>query len=314
MTVMYPITYVKVTAWTWYHYDTLLTLSDEVDLIWQRGWSWSWSVGLFFLIRLIAMSLLNASVATISARIETRSGCRTFDNVVAGGTFLLAFSICIMLQMRVHAMYMRNRRIVWLNALLFALVVAAAGITIAVNFHKQELTPGSQIKELSGICFVHNGPAVAAAFCLREAGTLMSLLVGGSVAYFIFLTCGRIFSASTVVVTLWMITPTGNVVALFHAAAGIGGTRLTLSLRKEVLGQADYMNTLGSTGQYRWELAERTGITGTRTTAPAPSIAATSTDDGVRMQVEIKTWPDERTPGTNSLADGVGDLRTVGSV
>lgn len=339
MALTYPITFAKVTAWTWYHYDLLLTFSDEIDLIWQRTWVWSWSIGLFFFIRLATMALLNASVATIWAKIETRGGCQTFDNFTAGGTFVLAFSICIMLQIRVYAMYMRNKRLVLINALLFACVVGGAGIIVGLSFHKQELTPepNSKLQEHFGTCFQHNGISMSAALGLPliyvlylailtvarwsafrkthpgEAGTLISLLVRSNLAYF-----ALILVASTIVIALWRqfdLTPTASVISLFQAAAGIGGTRLTLSLRKEVLVHEENVASLD-----QWQPADRhlsrtqaqTSQGTARTSAtrllplpPPPSLPGTPGSSSA-----LRTWHGSEEP----LARMSGDLRTVGSV
>ncbi|EJD35340.1 hypothetical protein AURDEDRAFT_147457 [Auricularia subglabra TFB-10046 SS5] len=265
-----PTTYVKVITFVWYHYDVLLTLGDEIEFVWLPGWTWS--IGLFLLIRLLSIALLASGTSTLFLSEVSTKGCRLLASLTSGGGFILAFLVSVILQARIYVMYHRNRLLLWINAALCTLTALFSVLVIVFFFpakHEQDLTISSAGAQMTP-CYSYNDPRFT--LCLvpplvyviyltllslwklkeyrrshpgRAHGALMELLVQSSVAYL-----ALIVAAVTTVICLWTVikvAPVATNLEIMVAAVGIGGTRLIITLRKEMLSHPPAVATEFST-------------------------------------------------------------------
>ncbi|KZV88581.1 hypothetical protein EXIGLDRAFT_722544 [Exidia glandulosa HHB12029] len=154
-------------------------------------------------------------------------------------------------------MYGRSRAILIANAVIFVVLLAAAGAIVGIFFPQEIFIPFDT--PVVGSCYVYIGAALSmgllppllftlwltalAIWKWREyklgkvrstqGSSLMSMLVQSNLAYLLLLS-GAIATVLSIQVHI-KFEPSSAPIALLTAAAGIGGTRLTLSLRKEVL-------------------------------------------------------------------------------
>ncbi|KZV88591.1 hypothetical protein EXIGLDRAFT_696573 [Exidia glandulosa HHB12029] len=133
------IAYVKVVAFVWYHWDAILTLGDEVDFIWRRGWTSrsTWSIGLFLLRRRSARGIFNFSspLKEEEQALTLRLGrCHLLASLNSSGSFVLAFLVSIILQSRIYVMYQRSRLILISNGILCLLAALISALIITLFF------------------------------------------------------------------------------------------------------------------------------------------------------------------------------------
>ncbi|KAI3616519.1 hypothetical protein WG66_011600 [Moniliophthora roreri] len=149
LSVVETTKYAELAASTIILFDHLITLDDEVELIWKS----SWSIGkvLFFINRYYTLAsviinnyaLFGASVSdSVSATISSphTSSALMFDNYSChrffywqGSTGLFACMIAeIILQMRLYALYFLNRRVLAIMVTTFILTSASAAAIMGV--------------------------------------------------------------------------------------------------------------------------------------------------------------------------------------
>ncbi|KZV97780.1 hypothetical protein EXIGLDRAFT_764136 [Exidia glandulosa HHB12029] len=148
-----PSAYLQIACTAWYVYDWILTLNDEVEYIWQRRWSFS--KGLFLLIRVTTVSVLAAETAQYvflenlseaqyvrsdaSSLAHTRlNRCNIFSWALAIATAVIVFEIDIVLQIRVWILYQKSLQILLWNGVLFVLNVLCAVVLFLELYSKEQ--------------------------------------------------------------------------------------------------------------------------------------------------------------------------------
>ncbi|EJD40831.1 hypothetical protein AURDEDRAFT_170023 [Auricularia subglabra TFB-10046 SS5] len=123
-------------AWasiTWLSYDYMITLNDEIELIWKRDWAFT--KGLYLMMRWSTFGLLWTEIIFYVFLHNVRhSKCDAYSWAMATATFIVVLEVEVVLQLRIYAMFERSRRILWVNATLCALQVLCAAVIVAKNY------------------------------------------------------------------------------------------------------------------------------------------------------------------------------------
>ncbi|KAJ7607497.1 hypothetical protein FB45DRAFT_947791 [Roridomyces roridus] len=242
---------------TWILYDYFQTLESEIRFIWPQ--KWSFSKFMFIWIRYYSIALLMFDVVQIHvfARpgITTNNLCVAMDTIIRVVGAVSLWSVEIILQLRVYAIYGCSKRIAILNAILFAGSIAGFMWILIFNHSRRAGAIAAVIRlPLPGCPSVHSGiewaqwvPATiyeGILFCFalfktfqsatdvwrRKSGpSLYSLLLRDNLIYFFGIAILLVFNNLMVV----------NVTHIpwfsygpFHAAIGITTTRMLLNLRE----------------------------------------------------------------------------------
>ncbi|KZV97788.1 hypothetical protein EXIGLDRAFT_832673 [Exidia glandulosa HHB12029] len=255
-----PTGYLQLACLSWFAYDWAIAMDEEVEFIWARNWTFT--KVLFILMRWTTAALL-VSETIIYVFFENLSqayACQTFElqplgTDIAIGTVVVIFEVQIILQLRIYVMYERSRRLLLVNIVLCLLELGCAVVIMAKYFAQARFV---EVPEwIMGACYdvrprvlstVWVAPlcyelyiAILAVLKVVENkrlglygytdnSNLLSTLVRDSVGYFFLLA-----ACAGVNIVLWsetVVTPGDSAVGLIHAAGGIGGTRLILSMRR----------------------------------------------------------------------------------
>ncbi|EJD40281.1 hypothetical protein AURDEDRAFT_187064 [Auricularia subglabra TFB-10046 SS5] len=202
---------------TWLVYDYLITLDDEVELIWMRKWSFTkvifllmrWTTfGLLLTEVIVYVFLENLSKSSFNDPCSHQQ-CDAFSWGSAIATVIVLLEVEIVLQLRIFVMYQRSRKILLINGVLCTIVVVCAAIVIAMYFPQARFVPVPD--DIIGACYdvrpgilatVWISPmvyelylAVLAVYKVvtdyrafgRLDGGILAVLVRDSVGYFILL-------------------------------------------------------------------------------------------------------------------------------
>ncbi|EMD39667.1 hypothetical protein CERSUDRAFT_81050, partial [Gelatoporia subvermispora B] len=131
----------RVAAITLLGYDYFISLSDEVDVVWsenkRRPMFWIHTFNRFFaLVYLIFDSIPLTPSGIVSSKV-----CIIYllcDDIV---TLITTVTVQIILQLRVYALYQRNRRILWFLSSMSALEVSIMAIFIGITISRIERLP-----------------------------------------------------------------------------------------------------------------------------------------------------------------------------
>jgi len=246
---------------TWYIHDHILTLEVEIRYVWPQ----KTSVGkiMFLWIRYYTLALLLFDVVQI--HLFTVPGvindevCIAMDSVIRVVGAISLWSIEILMQLRVYALYSCSRRVALFNAICFTLSVAGFLVILTINAVRRPAVISQAIRlPLPGCPTIHTGiewaqwvPAAAFEFILfafvvwksltrvmyiskhemQKLGwgmSLYSILIKDNMFYFIAVTFLLLFNNLMV---LGVTHIPWFSYAPFHAAIGIISTRLLLHLR-----------------------------------------------------------------------------------
>ncbi|KAJ6560095.1 hypothetical protein B0H19DRAFT_1146477 [Mycena capillaripes] len=249
--------HVVLAGLTWILHDYVVTLEDEIRYIWpQRR---SFSKFMFFWIRYYSIALLLFDVIQIHvfARpgITSKNLCVAMDTIIRVVGAVSLWSVEIVMQLRVYALYDCSKRIAAVNLVFFLASIAGFMWILIFNHSRRSTVIASVIDlPLPGCPSVHSGiewaqwipPSIfeGMLFALALFKTcestwrslrkdtkmpLHSLLLRDSVSYFFGIACLLLFNNLMVV----------NVTHIpwfsygpFHAAVGIMTTRMLINLRK----------------------------------------------------------------------------------
>lgn len=118
------IRYSQLASGTIILYDHLVTLDDEVELIWKS--SWSWGKGLFIINRYYAMISVIVNTYGLFSPHLSNAFCLNFFRW-QGWTGLIACMIAeVILQMRLYAMYSLNKKVLAVMGGCFIVATAAS--------------------------------------------------------------------------------------------------------------------------------------------------------------------------------------------
>ncbi|KAJ8455097.1 hypothetical protein ONZ45_g19053 [Pleurotus djamor] len=242
---------------TWILHDYLITLEDEVRFIWPQKWGTSKIMFLWIRYYSIVLLIFDATQIHLFARpgITSDKVCLGMDPTIRVIGAIALWSVEIIMQLRIYALYDCGKRVAAFNAALF--LGSIAGF-LWVLIYNAKLRPGliadAVHLPLPGCPSIHAGlewaqwiPATAFegvlfGFALAKAlqkswkdtrlskrFSLYDLLLRDNLMYFFAITCILIFNNLMVVgithIPWFSYGP-------FHAALGILTTRMLLNLRK----------------------------------------------------------------------------------
>ncbi|KAJ7681975.1 hypothetical protein DFH06DRAFT_971612 [Mycena polygramma] len=247
--------HVVLAALTWILHDYIVTLEDEVRTLPQRR---SFSKFMFFWIRYYSIALLLFDAVQIHVfalpGVPSNNLCVAMDTVIRVVGAISLWSVEIVMQLRIYALYDRSKRIAALNLALFICSIGAFIAILVFNHSKRASVIAGDIHlPLPGCPAVHSGlewaqwvPATifelilfALALFKTCDSTLRSLrkdaklplhtlLLRDSVLYFFGIACVLIFNNVRTTLTHIPWFSYGP----FHAAVGIMTTRMLINLRK----------------------------------------------------------------------------------
>ncbi|KAH9485027.1 hypothetical protein JR316_0001931 [Psilocybe cubensis] len=155
---------------TW---EILITLQDEVDLMWMHPRRWTIITLLYFFVRYfaLAVSVSNTILATIlEARYPvSREICRLWLSYQALSVYLLLGAVDVILMIRVYAFYNRRR---WIGRLMLALVF----LRISLSSASAVMTVPDQ--EFNETCLNKDVPSVVMYFFIMGEFLIQSVILG----------------------------------------------------------------------------------------------------------------------------------------
>ncbi|KAF9532630.1 hypothetical protein CPB83DRAFT_890820 [Crepidotus variabilis] len=247
--------YVVVPSLTWVIHDYFITLPDEVEYIWKQ--KRSFGRFMFFWIRYYTIFLVIFDALQIHGfairGVPNKALCIATDPVtrILGGISL--WSVEIIMQLRVYALFNRNKKIALFNGVIFVISVALFLYVMIVNTMNRErliakaimlplpgcpaINGGSQwaqwlpatLFEFLLFGFVFYKSVVSARVKVNGRSTLAAVLIHENMTYFTIVTLVLILN------NLMAVRET-NIpwfgFGPFHAAVGITTCRLLIHLRK----------------------------------------------------------------------------------
>ncbi|KZV83609.1 hypothetical protein EXIGLDRAFT_842825 [Exidia glandulosa HHB12029] len=123
--------FVHVASCTWFLYDYVLNLDEEVQFIWFYGRRRSPYDYAYFVIKIATLIALIAGLITVGAGDISGQRCKNIGILM--GTTGTVVTVCadVLLIIRVHLMFNCNRQLLLVNSSLYALVCVSA-VTIDV--------------------------------------------------------------------------------------------------------------------------------------------------------------------------------------
>ncbi|KAJ7141638.1 hypothetical protein C8R46DRAFT_1135444 [Mycena filopes] len=249
--------HVVLAGLTWILHDYFVTLEDEIRYIWPQRLNFS--KVMFFWIRYYSIALLLFDVVQIHvfARpgITNNNLCVAMDTIIRVVGAVSLWSVEIIMQLRVYALYGCSKRIAAFNLTLFAASIIGFLWILVYNHSRRASVIASMIHlGLPGCPSVHSGiewaqwvPATiyegilfgfalyktfeSTIVSLRKDGTLSiyTLLLRDNILYF-FGIAGLLVFNNLMVVNLTHIPWFSY--GPFHAAVGIMTARMMINLRK----------------------------------------------------------------------------------
>ncbi|KAJ6465499.1 hypothetical protein C8R47DRAFT_1224367 [Mycena vitilis] len=250
--------YVVLAALTWILHDYVVTLEDEIEHIWPQRRNFGKLLFLWMRYYSIALLLFDTIQIHVFAGVGFNTSidlCVAMDTAIRILGAISLWSVEIVMQLRIYALYGRSKRIAAFNLALFLGSIAGfMWILIFTHARRAAVIASDLDLSLPGCPVVHAGiewaqwvPATAFegilfAFAVFKAGEstfgalrrdtklpLHSLLLRDNMAWFIGITCVLLFNNLMVVavshIPWFSYGP-------FHAAVGILTTRMLLNLRK----------------------------------------------------------------------------------
>jgi len=239
-------------AYSWFLYDYLIMLPTEIQYVWIKPWGIS--KALFLWMRYFGAALLTVYMGILFTPSHSEQFCFHYFVWEGCGGSLMLFTVEVVLQLRIFAMYNRNKTLATVNLVFFALeIVAMLTIyNVGITFGTTLATPagvtgcwGFTTNYLFSIWFPGlafecwlAGLAVWKAVDRSRKGVmvngqkvdLLSLLIRDSVIYFFLIAAGLASNA-----IIWLASTSAVdavVVPLAHASMIVGGSRLFLNLRE----------------------------------------------------------------------------------
>jgi len=249
--------HVVLCSLVWVLHDYFVTLEDEVTYIWtQRP---NFGRLMFFWIRYYTIILLIFDVVQVHSfalpGVSTRALCIAADPTVRILGAISLWSVEIIMQLRIYALFNRSKKVAIFNGILFLISMGLFLWVLVVNtFHRNNLIAPFIELPLIGCPGVNGGgqwalwvPATVYEFILfgfalykaitssaarikfDDRPSLISVLLQENILYFLVIGCLLIFN-NLMVVGATRIPWFGF--GPFHAAIGIATSRMLIHLRK----------------------------------------------------------------------------------
>ncbi|KAJ7055850.1 hypothetical protein C8F01DRAFT_447501 [Mycena amicta] len=285
--------HVVLVGFTWILHDYFITLEDEIRYIWPQ--QFNFSKFMFLWIRYYSITLLLFDLVQIHvfARpgITSPNLCVAMDTIIRVVGAVSLWSVEIVMQLRVYAIYGCSKRVAAINLALFSGSIAGFMWILIFNHSRRAAVIASVIHlDLPGCPSVHSGiewaqwvPAtifegILFIFALAKTFestiiswkthgklSLYTLLLRDNILYFFGIAAILVFN-NLMVVTVTHIPWFSY--GPFHAAVGIMTSRMLINLRKATMEKS--VVNVGST-------LEMTKKSGKQTTIMGASAAASDT-------------------------------------
>jgi len=249
--------YVVLCSLVWVLHDYFITLEDEVTYIWKQ--SHNFGRFMFFWIRYYTIILLIFDVVQIHSftlpGVRTRELCLAADPTIRIVGAISLWSVEIIMQLRIYALFNRSKKVAFFNGILFLISIGLFLWMLVLNaLHRKDVIAPFVELPLIGCPVVNGGgqwalwiPAtvyefVLFGFALYKAATsstagiklnhrpsLTAVLLQENIIYFLVIGCLLIFN-NLMVVGATRIPWFGF--GPFHASIGIATSRMLIHLRK----------------------------------------------------------------------------------
>ncbi|KAF9033574.1 hypothetical protein BJ165DRAFT_1534522 [Panaeolus papilionaceus] len=250
--------YVVLPCLVWVLHDYFIKLEEEVKYVW--GKQLNLGKGLYLWIRYYTILLLLFDAVQIHSfaipGVATKSVCLAMDPTIRVVGAVSLWSIEIIMQLRIYALYNRSKKIAIFNALCFLLSIAAFMIILIINAIRRPALIAKAIGLPLPGCPVVNGlvqwaqwiPAtvfelimftealyksltsLSKRLKLKQRVSLEEVLLGDHILYFFGIFILLIFNNMMVITGVTRIPWFG--LAPFHASMGIMTCRMLLNLLK----------------------------------------------------------------------------------
>ncbi|KAF7375327.1 UBA-e1-C domain-containing protein [Mycena sanguinolenta] len=266
--------HVVLVGLTWVIHDYLITLEDEIRYVWPQRLNFSKFMFLWIRYYTIVLLLFDVVQIHVFARpgITSNNLCVAMDTIIRVVGAVSLWSVEIVMQLRVYALYNCSRRVAVVNCILFAGSIVGFLVILIYNHSRRAAIIASAIHlDLPGCPTVHSGlewaqwvPAtiyegILFGFALvktfektistlRKDGTLSlhTILLRDNILYFFGIALLLLFN-NLMVVNLTHIPWFSY--GPFHAAVGIMTCRMVINLRKA--SSKDVMISLNSSVLHR---------------------------------------------------------------
>jgi hypothetical protein len=153
-----------VTALTLLGYDHLLTLGQEIELVWMK--KWSWSKGMFLWNRYATIIIVGfGAIAWLPDRSDDRF-CLQYFRFQGWTGFLMNITVQVILLMRILAMYGRTRKIMIATIVPFLMEVTTMATILGFAF--SGLKAGSNPAPNIHFCFLPHVPPFLYAYWITN--------------------------------------------------------------------------------------------------------------------------------------------------
>ncbi|KAJ4490991.1 hypothetical protein J3R30DRAFT_165340 [Lentinula aciculospora] len=280
---------VCLAGFTWGLHDYFVTIEDEIHHIWPQKSSIAKSMFLwirYYTLALLLFDVVQIHVFTLPG-VTSDNVCVAMDSIIRVVSAISLWSVEIVMQLRVYALYNCSKRVAILNCILFLGSIAGFMFILVHNAQRRRAVIADAIAlPLPGCPSIHTGiewaqwvPATiyegilfgyalyktiqTNAAELRRGGriSLRSLLLRDNLFYFFAVACILVFNNLMVVgvthIPWFSYGP-------FHAAVGILTTRMMLNVHKAA-------NKTAFMSRFEGE------VPGTRTNPPFPKSGTSGT-------------------------------------
>ncbi|EJD51341.1 hypothetical protein AURDEDRAFT_159746 [Auricularia subglabra TFB-10046 SS5] len=140
---------------TWFLYEYLMNIDNEVELVWKRGQKWANTVYVLtngLTISALVIGLLMEGDSVIEGDANLVKGCIIFPIFIGAWGFIVSALSDLLLTLRIYYVYDCNRRLLATSLVLYGFVLVSALVNDAINLpvHKESL-PLLPV----GSCFSH---------------------------------------------------------------------------------------------------------------------------------------------------------------
>jgi len=306
--------HVVLVGLVWVLHDYLITLEDEVCYIWTQKRSFGKFMFLwirYYTIFLLAFDVLQIHSFTIPG-VATDTMCVIAAPVTRVAGAISLWSVEIIMQLRIYALFNRSKKVAAFNIILFFASIGVFSWILIVNSmaRRQRIASASRLP-LPGCPTINGGtewalwipPTVfefilfmfviykgiksfSARIRLNERVSLIAVLIQENTLYFLTITCLLIFN-NLMVVGATRIPWFG--LGPFHAALGIVTCRMVLHLRKFTVHRLDEANGTSAYSDGHDESPyARKPLSGLRfNSAPEEEAAPEDSDGDVDSRMEL---------------------------
>ncbi|KAI0356920.1 hypothetical protein OH77DRAFT_1588791 [Trametes cingulata] len=244
------VAFCAVAGYSWFLLDFIMLLPTEIQFVWTT--KWNLSKLLFLWVRFFGIVLLTVNIAVTLTGNHSVKVCEFYFYWEGTAGSLMLYSVEIILQLRIYAMYHKNKWLALFNAAFFF-----SEITVMLIVYNYGISVGTTLATPPGLTGCY-GITTSYLFSIWIPGLifemwlvvlaiwkaieraregivvngqrldLLALLIRDNVIYFVVIALGLLTNT-----IMWFAAPDGlapAAVSLSHASMIVSGTRLLLNL------------------------------------------------------------------------------------